>query len=191
MPDKQASSSGVTLKLRLWLFFTIVPAVLFTDLFTKLIVRRTMTAYGETVPVVQGLVKLRFIYNEGIVFGLKLGLPSKWILVLVTFSVAFFLIGYIFFSGYEDRPGLVSLNLIIGGALGNLHDRILYGRVVDFIECGIGELTWPVFNVADIAVTCGALLLAVRLLFYSEKTGDKNGPAPRDLPPDRKAPTDS
>ena len=186
MPNNQASSNRTIRKFRLWLFFTMVPAAFFTDFFTKLIVRRTMTAYGETIPLVEGFIKLRFIYNEGIAFGLKLGLPSKWILVLVSSAVAVFLIGYIFFSGYEDRLGLVCLNLIVGGALGNLHDRIFYGRVVDFIECGIGELTWPVFNVADIAVTCGAILLAVHLLFFGEKAPEKTEPD-QDLPLDVKA----
>ena len=190
MPNNQASSNRTIRKFRLWLFFTMVPAAFFTDFFTKLIVRRTMTAYGETVPLVEGFIKLRFIYNEGIAFGFRLGLPSKWILVLISLAVAVFLIGYIFFSGYDDRPGLVCLNLIVGGALGNLHDRIVYGKVVDFIECGIGELTWPVFNVADIAVTCGAILLAVRLLFYDKKTEEKNE-AGQGLPPDEKAPNGS
>jgi len=175
MPNKKASTCSKSLKFRLWSFFTIVPAIFFFDFITKLIVRRSMTAYGETIPLVEGLIKLRFIYNEGIAFGLKLGLPSQWILALVSMIVAVFLIGYIFFSGYDDGPGLVSLNLIVGGALGNLHDRILFGRVVDFIECGIGELTWPVFNVADIAVTCGAILLAFRLLFYGEKVKKESG----------------
>ncbi len=189
MPDSQASPYRTTTKFRLWLFFTMVPAVFFTDFLTKLIVRRTMTAYGETVPIVDGLIKLRFIYNEGIAFGLKLGLPTKWILTVVSLAVAIFLVCYIFFSGYDDRPGLVSLNLIVGGALGNLHDRITYGRVVDFIECGIGELTWPVFNVADIAVTCGAIILAVRLLFYGEKA-ERKTQSGRDHPPGGKGPTD-
>ncbi|MFC1614617.1 signal peptidase II [Gemmatimonadota bacterium] len=176
MPDKKVSDLKATFKSRLWLFLAIVPTVFVSDFVTKLIVRRTMTPYGETISIVEDLIRLRFIYNEGLVFGLKLGLPSKWILILVSLSVAVFLAGYIFLSDYDDLKGLISLNLIVGGALGNLYDRIVFGRVVDFIEMGIKELTWPVYNVADIAITCGAILLALRLLFYSEKTGDTTKP---------------
>ena len=176
MPENKVSTLKTSFKSRLWLFLVFVPSVFVSDFITKSLVRRTMTPYGETIPIVEDLLRLRFIYNEGLVFGLRFGLPSKWILIIVSLSVAIFLAGYIFLSDYDDLWGLISLNLIVGGALGNQYDRIFYGRVVDFIEMGIKDLTWPVYNVADIAITCGAILLAVRLLFYSEKTGDKTSP---------------
>lgn len=76
------------------------------------------------------------------------------------------------FAWLDDKPTLAALCMIVGGACGNLYDRLAWGRVVDFIEIGIGELTWPVFNVADMAVTAGALLLAWRML-TAGKTGPK------------------
>jgi signal peptidase II len=122
-----------------------------------------MVPYGKSIPIINDLVKLRFIYNEGIVFGMKFGFASGWALILVSSAMALLLIAYFFLSSYDDPPGLVALGLIAGGALGNLSDRIFNGRVVDFIECGIKNLTWPVFNIADIGITCGAILLSLRL----------------------------
>ncbi|MEA2062406.1 MAG: signal peptidase II, partial [Gemmatimonadota bacterium] len=103
MPGNPALSHKNTLKFRLWLFFTVVPAVFFSDFAAKLIVRRTMTPYGETIPIVDGFIKLRFIYNEGIAFGLNPGFLSKWVLMIVSLVVVALLIGYIFLSRYDDR----------------------------------------------------------------------------------------
>ncbi|HUU27858.1 MAG TPA: signal peptidase II [archaeon] len=189
MPKPKASFLKVALKSRLWVFFTIVPAVFFADYFTKLIVQRTMVPYGETIPIIDNLVKLRFIYNEGIAFGIRFGFTSGWALIIVSSVVALLLVGYFFFSKHVDLPGLVALSLIAGGAFGNLYDRILNGRVVDFIECGIKDLTWPVFNVADIAVTCGAALLALRLFFSDqpEKVQEEGKNPPQAAPTQKKS----
>jgi signal peptidase II len=166
MPDQtRTSCPGVSFRSRLTLLLTVLPAVFLIDYLSKSVVQHTMTPYGETIPLVDDLFKLRFIYNEGIAFGLRLGISSQWVLALVSSAVAVILIGYILFSRYGDRAGLFALSLVAGGAFGNLYDRLVYGRVVDFFEIGYRDLTWPVFNVADIAVTAGAILLAVRLMF--------------------------
>ncbi|MEA1996221.1 MAG: signal peptidase II, partial [Gemmatimonadota bacterium] len=171
MPNNKASLSKIGLKSRVRLFLTTVPAVFLADYITKDLVQRTMVPYGETIQVIEGLVKLRFIYNEGIAFGLRFGFAPNWVLITVSSLVALIMVGYFFFSDYHDYPGLFALCLVSGGAFGNLLDRIVNKKVVDFIECGIKDLTWPVFNVADIAVTCGAILLALRL--FSEAGKDK------------------
>ena len=166
---------------------TLAPAVFLADFFSKKLIQRTMVPYGETVPLIEGFARLRFIYNEGIAFGLHAGPFSGWLLISVSLAVTCTLIWYILFSGYHDVSGLVGLCLITGGACGNLYDRIAFGQVVDFIEIGIHELTWPVFNVADMAVTCGAVLLALRLFFHNPAPGDqdngKTSPAEPEAPP--------
>jgi len=163
MAGSKAVISKISFHSRLRLFFTIVPSVFLLDYVSKYIVQQTMVPYGKSIPIINDLVKLRFIYNEGIVFGMKFGFASGWALILVSSAMALLLIAYFFLSSYDDPPGLVALGLIAGGALGNLSDRIFNGRVVDFIECGIKNLTWPVFNIADIGITCGAILLSLRL----------------------------
>lgn len=165
MATVSQSAPNITLRKRARLFFLIVPAIFLADYFTKHLVKRTMVPYEETISVIDGLVKLRFIYNEGLAFGINPVFISSWLLILISSSITIILIVYIFFSHHGDFIGLTALCLIAGGAIGNLSDRIVYGRVVDFIEIGIKDLTWPVFNVADISVTCGAILLVLCLFF--------------------------
>lgn len=165
MATANQSAPNITLKKRARLFFSTVPAIFLADYFTKYLVKSTMIPYEETISVIDGLVKLRFIYNKGIAFGIDPVFISGWLLILISSTVAIIIIVYIFISHYEDFIGMAALCLIAGGAIGNLFDRIVAGRVVDFIEIGIKDLTWPVFNVADISVTCGAILLALRLFF--------------------------
>jgi signal peptidase II len=78
--------------------------------------------------------------------------------------VALLMTAYLLFARLHDKLSLIALCMVVGGAAGNLLDRVLWGRVVDFIEIGVGEYTWPVFNVADMAVTAGAVLLGWSLL---------------------------
>ncbi|MCE5271775.1 signal peptidase II [bacterium] len=163
MASEATPSAPAGLGLRLRLLLTVCPAVYILDQVSKLAVRRLMEPYGSTVEIIPQIARLRFIFNQGIAFGLSLGV-SRWVLVAITAAVALFILWYILGSSYSDRPGLFALCLIAGGALGNLHDRLFNGRVVDFIEIGWRDLTWPVFNVADIALTVGAILLALRLL---------------------------
>jgi len=178
MATVSQSAPNITLKKRARLFFFIVPAIFLADYFTKHLVQRTMVPYGEPISVINGLVKLHFIYNEGIAFGINLALFSGWFLILSSSLVTLFIVFYIFYSQSADFVALVALCLIEGGAIGNLFDRIAHGKVVDFIEIGIKDLTWPVFNVADIAVTCGAILLCLHLFFHKPSTaGPEKGEA--------------
>lgn len=179
MPSEACTIERISFSRRLRFLLAICPAVYALDLATKLAVRNMMEPYGPTVTLIENVARFRFIYNQGIAFGLSLGV-SRWLLVAITACVALFLLWYILCSAYSDLPGLIGLCLITGGAVGNLHDRLLSGRVVDFIEIGWRDLTWPVFNVADIAVTAGAVLLALRLL----KEGDRERCSGRNSQPD-------
>jgi len=163
MASETTPSAPTGLGQRLRLLLAVCPAVYILDQLTKMAVRHLLEPYGPTVEIIPHIARLRFIFNQGIAFGLSLGV-SRWLLAGITAAVALFILWYILGSRYSDRTGLFALCLIEGGALGNLHDRLLSGRVVDFIEIGWRDLTWPVFNVADIALTVGAILLALRLL---------------------------
>jgi signal peptidase II len=145
------------------LYLAVVLAVVVSDLATKLIVQQTLPPY-RPVPVIGEFFRLTYIYNPGAAFGLHLGDASRFIflaLALIAVVVLFFMYRA---SPVEDRVRRVSIALVTGGALGNVVDRIRSPRgVVDFLDVGIGNLRWPVFNIADIAVTTGAILLAISL----------------------------
>jgi len=116
-------------------------------------------AFGQSIEVLPGIFRLTFIANNGTAFGLFKGQNTT--LGIVSAVIAALIIMYAL--RHKGKVGFVisaSLGLILGGALGNLFDRILYGYVIDFFDFRV----WPVFNVADSAITVGTVILA---LYYA------------------------
>jgi signal peptidase II len=145
------------------LFWGAVAGVLILDIITKLIAEATLLR-TTGVSVFGDWFQLRLVYNPGAAFGLHLGPYSRWIF----FAVAAFAVVLLNRMSRSTPAGdwfrQLSLGLICGGAAGNLIDRIRSPRgVVDFIDVGLGTMRWPTFNVADIAVSCGAVALAISL----------------------------
>lgn len=129
--------------------------VVVLDQAAKALVERNLVP-GEDVEVL-GPIELTLAHNTGVAFGLAGGGGAR--LVLLT-AVALVVIGYVF-SRDPTRPGLwVAAGLLAGGALGNLADRIRTGSVTDYVQIG----SWPAFNLADVAVTAGVIVLALSYL---------------------------
>jgi signal peptidase II len=133
------------------------------DLLTKTLVQREL-AFRESIGVLGQVVRFTYIVNEGAAFGLYLGDASKTIFLVLSSLAAVLVLGVYVYGEDEGWLKRFALALILGGALGNIHDRIRYGSVVDFIDIGLGSYRWPIFNVADIAVTVGAILLGLAYL---------------------------
>lgn len=144
-------------------FASVVIGVLFLDLVTKQFVSRSLPP-GQQVPVIGDYFSLLFIENPGVAFGIELGPHGQWIMIALSFF-ALVLLGIMYRStAPEDRRRLLAMSLIWGGAIGNMIDRMRSTRgVVDFLVFQYGDWQSPVFNVADIAVTSGAILLALCL----------------------------
>ncbi len=110
---------------------------------------------GSFIPLLGGWLRLTLIHNVGSAFGL---IPSGTIPTAASILVCVVVLGYVFRGGLAGAPGRgMALGLVVGGALGNLLDRIRTGGVVDFIDLQV----WPVFNLADAAITIGVGLLAI------------------------------
>lgn len=103
-------------------------------------------------------------------FSIRFG--NKTFFTIFAFLASVVILVYIYRSRNERLLLRASLALIFGGALGNLLDRILYGKVVDFIDVGLQNMRWPIFNVADSAVTVGMVVLAWLILF--DKSAKEN-----------------
>ena len=114
--------------------------------------------------MIGSVVQLRLVYNPGAAFGLHLGPWSRWIFLAVAI-LAVIVLARMSRETTAGRWGKqLVLGLIAGGATGNLIDRVRSSRgVVDFLDVGVGATRWPTFNVADVAVSCGAVALAVIL----------------------------
>ncbi|MGH7476852.1 MAG: signal peptidase II [Longimicrobiales bacterium] len=145
------------------LFFGIVSGIVLFDLMTKLLVQRNFHLYQQ-VELIGDYVRLTYIFNPGAAFGIHLGPYSRIIFLILSLVALLALAGMYWVTPVSDRVRLAAIALICGGALGNLADRVrsVHG-VVDFLDVGIGTVRWPVFNVADIAVTIGAIFLALSL----------------------------
>lgn len=142
--------------------FTIITVVLF-DFITKQMVQQRFHLY-EQVPVIGDYLRLTFIYNPGAAFGIRLGQYSRQIFLVLSVIALIGLTVMYWSTPVRDRVRLMAISLICAGAIGNLIDRIRSHRgVIDFLDVGIGDLRWPVFNIADIAVTTGAVFLALSL----------------------------
>ena len=134
--------------------------VLAADQLTKALVVATLDV-GERLPVLGDLVVLWHVQNRGAAFSL---FQDAAVLFYVVTLAAFGMIAY-FHRTLAGRGRWLQLVLgvVLGGTLGNLIDRLRLGYVTDFVSVGISDLRWPTFNVADIAVSCGAIALAISL----------------------------
>jgi signal peptidase II len=152
------------------LFAGILTGVVATDIITKLAIQRTLHLYQQ-VDVIGDYVRLTYIFNPGAAFGIQLGPYSRLIFLVLSIAALLALAAMYWVTPAEDRTRLASIAAICGGAIGNLIDRLKSSQgVVDFLDVGIGSVRWPVFNVADIAVTCGAIFLALSL--WREELGE-------------------
>ena len=142
------------------LFWPVLLVTLVVDVVTKAIAERTLMR-GIPHEVLGNTLQLKLVYNPGAAFGLDLGPNSRWIFAVLT-VVALFILGRLYrVTRAGDTARVAALALVCAGALGNLVDRVrsVFG-VVDFIDVGVGSARWPTFNVADMAVSVGAGLLA-------------------------------
>lgn len=145
------------------LYAALVGCIVALDAVTKYIVQQTLVLY-HPVPVLGDFFRLTYIYNPGAAFGLHLGSYSRYIFLVLTIVAIVVLFFWYRSTPPDDRLRLIAIASVTGGAIGNLIDRIRSHRgVVDFLDVGLGAVRWPVFNVADIAVTTGAILLAISL----------------------------
>ena len=159
---------------RLGVRFAFWTPLLFTlaiDLITKAIAVATLVFWHPPRPVIGDVLRFALAYNPGVAFGWHVGEASR-----VVFSVLASLVLVALYRFYRTtRPGhtarALALGLICGGALGNLIDRLRSPRgVVDFIDIGIGDARWWTFNLADVGVAAGAILL-IRILWREEEGG--------------------
>lgn len=152
--------------------------VVVLDQITKIWVDKTMRIY-ESKPLIPGFLELHYIRNTGAAFGF---LSSSTADFRVPFfvgvsAVAIVIILYLFYK-LEDAEVVMplALSLVLGGALGNLVDRIRLGEVIDFILVHYKAFRWPAFNVADIAITVGVSLLVLRIFILERRRPQDSTP---------------
>lgn len=132
------------------IFFDRVTKIFFVDLLQ----------YGESLPIIKNVFHFTLVYNTGIAFGFFKNQGFVFIIIPVIAVILLIFNIYYYRQTNEvlSRGYIVSFSLILGGAIGNLIDRIAYGYVIDFIDFRV----WPVFNIADSAITIGAVIIGYK-----------------------------
>ncbi len=157
--------------------FLIALFVVVLDRLAKLLVERKIPLH-DGIQIIPGFFRLTHLENRGAAFGLFADSPSPWkIGALVLFSViALVVVSTLLWKNSHTLSITgVGLSLILGGALGNLWDRLTAGHVTDFLLFYVGSYQWPAFNVADSAIVVGATLLVYEIMFTKTPAEEKSG----------------
>lgn len=173
------------MKSKLRILTVLMVSILAMDIVTK---RWALSALadGHRIDLAGGLVPLTLAFNRGAAFGIELGNDPRIFFIPITIIALVLLSGLLVQARPGDLLRILSVSLVISGAVGNLIDRVRWERgVVDFIgPIDLGFMDWPIFNVADMAISCGAVMLALsfwleeRAIKRAEREGETEGGGP-------------
>ena len=147
-------------------YAVLVAATLILDRWTKVLIQKRFDL-NESISIIDGFFNITYVRNTGVAFGIfsSISSPSKSVLLSIfTACAAVVVVTYSVRSPAHNRLLQIALSLILGGALGNLYDRLAYGYVVDFLEFYVGNYHWPSFNIADSVISTGVALLALEII---------------------------
>ena len=149
----------------------VIVLIVTLDQWSKWAIKTSFQLY-ESKPVIQDVFHFTYVTNDGMAFGLSFP-GGKHVLLVMTILLTGFIVGFLWKE--KDGHPLVKygLALILSGAIGNLIDRLFYGKVVDFLDVMVGNFHWYIFNVADSAVTVGMVLFIIHSFLIEESSEDK------------------
>jgi signal peptidase II len=156
--------------------------VVILDQLTKWAIVNNLRVH-ESIPILAGFFNLVHVRNRGMAFGL-MNRPGNDLSFYFLTAASLFAVAFLFVWFYrmkeEDWRVSLGLSLVLGGAIGNLIDRLRFREVVDFLDLYFGHYHWPAFNVADSAITVGTVWLAISLILQSKR---RSGKERKDTPP--------
>lgn len=159
-----------------WRWYWIALVIIALDIATKVwAVERFM--YASPLQIIPGLLQFTYAENYGAAFSFlaDAGGWQRWFFATIAIGFSAVVITWLWRLPAGKRWEPCALALVLGGAIGNLWDRVLLGYVRDFISVYYGSWSFPVFNVADMAISVGAVMLVIDLLFFSERDDKKTG----------------
>lgn len=169
--DKPSSTEGATAKRKLWLPIVLLATVLLLDRASKAIAQHLLEL-APPVSLFGDAVRFEYAENTGAFLSLGSTLPETARFIIFGVIVAVFLLAMVVYLVRSRTLSLletVALSLVVSGGVGNLFDRLTAGYVIDFVSMGIGSLRTGIFNVADVAITTGILLLLAGRLFSTRQ----------------------
>ena len=145
----------------------IIVAIVALDQWSKWMIKTSYNLY-QSEPIIEGFFYFTYVTNDGMAFGLSFP-GGKTTLLIVTLILTGVMMWMLWKEKNSHNLIRYGLTLILAGAIGNMIDRILYGKVVDFLDIMIGGFNWYIFNVADSAVTSGMILFILHTIIVGEK----------------------
>jgi signal peptidase II len=179
IPTNPAFARRYTVQLGKLRYLFLSLGVVILDQWTKWLVEAHLP-HHVAHPLIPGFLNLTHVRNTGVAFGLfaSEGLDGgSWLLTLLGLAALAAVGVYFWYAPARDRLLLVALSLVVGGAVGNLFDRVTSGAVTDFIDAYVGTHHWPSFNVADSAISIGIVLMAIDS-FRARKESPATAPQP-------------
>jgi signal peptidase II len=158
-------------------YLSVALVVVLLDRWSKYLVAKRIRLYSH-IQVIPGFFRITHTENTGAAFSLFADSPAPWkTALLISFSAIALIVVVVLLwkNNHAHVTTGVGLSLIMGGALGNLWDRVIHGRVVDFLLVYVKQYQWPVFNIADSAIVVGAGLLVIEVLFARSPQRDVSG----------------
>ena len=147
--------------------YGLIVVIVALDQWSKWAIKTSFNLY-QSKPVIQDLLHFTYVTNDGMAFGLSFP-GGKHVLLIMTILLTGFIVGFL----WKEKNGhpliKYGLALILSGAIGNLIDRLLYGKVVDFLDLMIGDFHWYIFNIADSSVTIGMILFIIHSIYIEQK----------------------
>ena len=147
--------------------YGLIVVIVALDQWSKWAIKTSFNLY-QSKPVIQDLLHFTYVTNDGMAFGLSFP-GGKHVLLIMTILLTGFIVGFL----WKEKNGhpliKYGLALILSGAIGNLIDRLLYGKVVDFLDLMIGDFHWYIFNIADSSVTIGMILFIIHSIYVEQK----------------------
>ena len=145
----------------------IIAAIVALDQWSKWKIKTSYDLY-HSEPIIQDFFHFTYVTNDGMAFGLSFP-GGKQVLLFVTLALTGVIIWMLWKEKNSHNLIRYGLSFILAGAIGNMIDRVLYGKVVDFLDIMVGDFHWYIFNVADSAVTTGMILFILHTIFIGEK----------------------
>jgi signal peptidase II len=146
-------------------------SVIFMDQVSKFVIMKYIPIH-QSVPIIKGLFELVHIRNRGIAFGImnyaSIDLTT-YTLIFLNFAAIFLMIYWFFKLEAHEKKIALGISLVLGGAVGNLIDRARFREVIDFLDFYVGSHHWPAFNLADSAISIGAIWIAANIIFIKKQ----------------------
>lgn len=162
--------NGIIQNKKYLLLLTIIPLII--DIVTKNLIKSKLMLY-DAVPVIDGFFNIVYVLNPGAAFSFLHDMNESYrrLFFITVTIIAIFVVLYIF-AREKSKINTAGFALILSGAIGNLIDRIVIGKVVDFLDFYYKTYHFPAFNVADSCITIGVALIIIDMLFFSKKRDD-------------------